>query len=552
MTVKSFKLLDFEHDEYTFFAVCQVDGQQQRCMVWQNGDNYLIKGDSTDGSFKRWKYTLKNDVAENYSLFVSESMKENKGLVQASLKANGLPTDDTNQLLKKIANVTAKQKADKAMEDLLNEVKNIADSYTQDPAKLLELAVFRSQFYNYSLRNILLIEKQIKGAMFVGSFKAFENLGEKLAKAHNQVDERGKLKYFGVKRGAHGAKILVPAEITYICINERRNEWKQFKEATKKQQEDYNAGLLMGRKKLVFKVGTVFDIAQTNIPTEYYPELCSQGYSSEKHSQIADGLQQYIETECNCPVIYTTEYGSALRGSYNQSDIITINANLQDTQKLSTMAHELGHYFMHGHDGNRRFNVTVSQMEMEADIYSIMLQNKFGIAPNDNIKKHFKQHYKQYDRTLQDDIPSIEKLEKIFDYVSSKFSKTYPKIKEYVDKTLLQNAEEVISKDTAEAATSLREIQANSDESIPFYTSILEPDVGERLLDELKKAEIKFASTYSENGVRLAVSSKDKKLLLNTAENIGLKFNEDHSFAMKTTNVDDSSAVAANAPAIGT
>lgn len=50
-------------------------------------------------------------------------------------------------------------------------------NYATDPKELEAFLVFMSQFYDYSLKNQLLIHSQFKGAFGVASFKTFKDWG---------------------------------------------------------------------------------------------------------------------------------------------------------------------------------------------------------------------------------------------------------------------------------------------------------------------------------------------------------------------------------------
>ena len=78
-----------------------------------------------------------------------------------------------------------------------------------------------------------------------------------------------------------------------------------FSQATSAQQEAYKKGELPGRQKMAYKVGHVFDIAQTDFPPEEYPKLLSVGVSSVPHRQLptakAYGLAEARQGRCKSP-----------------------------------------------------------------------------------------------------------------------------------------------------------------------------------------------------------------------------------------------------------
>lgn len=67
-----------------------------------------------------------------------------------------------------------------------------------------------------------------------------------------------------------------------------------------------------------------------------------------------------------------------------------LNDRLEDTQKLSTLAHELGHAVLLHQIGDEK---SEHQKELEADALGIMLESYFGIEPTDSRRRHLAKHY---------------------------------------------------------------------------------------------------------------------------------------------------------------
>lgn len=265
------------------------------------------------------------------------------------------------------ANVADKKK------ELYSLIKDTAENYATDPQSLSELFEFGSRFYNYSVRNNILIKHQNPHATYVQSFNAWKGMED--------VD-------CSVKRGEKGIKVLVPVKCTYLEIED---ELVPLREATKAQAAAHKRGEIESIEKLRFKVGTVFDISQTNFPKERYPELYSMGYQSDQHKEIIRGLTDYSREKFNCPVVTTDLQSIALRGAYSPSrNEISLNALLEDTEKLSTLSHELGHAMVHN---NPNLNKSVARMEFEADAMCIMIQAHCGIEVSDVRKRHLSDNY---------------------------------------------------------------------------------------------------------------------------------------------------------------
>lgn len=275
--------------------------------------------------------------------------------------------------------------------DMLKRVKDIADGFTSKPEELAELLAFHSKFHNYSVNNTMLIYNQNPYANFIGSYVAFNKMN------------------YSVNKGEKSIKILVPQIVTLLKIDDA---WVQLSKATKSQQEQATVGLIKSRQITKFKLGSVFDISQTNCPKEDYPKHFDMGYSSEQHDQVFQGLVNFCNEYCSCEVKLENYKSIVLRGAaYRNQNLITINSLLEDTQKVSTLTHEIGHSLMH-HDNSAEKKPSC-QVELEADAYSVMLQSHLGIEITDTRKCHLADHYKMFLSYLEinkdkENLPSLD------------------------------------------------------------------------------------------------------------------------------------------------
>lgn len=269
----------------------------------------------------------------------------------------------------------------KEMENTCNEkVKNLISSYKSNPALIMDALQFGSKFYSYSPKNMQLIYAQSRGAQYVQSFVEWKNMG------------------YSVKKNEVGLKIWVPVKTTFLNINDN---YVKLSDATKEQKNDFKKGKLEGMVSTRFKLGTVFDIGQTTFPPEQYPELFSVGYPSQFHNDITKGLEDYAKEYVHFDVSMEDLSSISLRGycSPGQQQIV-INSSLKDTQKLSTMSHELGHAIRHGLDDG----LTGARREFEADSLSLMVDAGFGLNTTISRKEHFIQHYNEFKTELQEEL----------------------------------------------------------------------------------------------------------------------------------------------------
>ncbi|MED4886553.1 ArdC-like ssDNA-binding domain-containing protein [Lysinibacillus fusiformis] len=115
---------------------------------------------------------------------------------------------------KKYTAKTAEDKQ-KEIEELSEKMTNQLSSYFVSEEALKEHLAFMSIFYNYSLRNMTLIQSQFMGAQAVGSFKFWQEKG------------------VSVKRGEKGIQLFVPTPVTYL---NRDGEWIQMQYANSKEK----------------------------------------------------------------------------------------------------------------------------------------------------------------------------------------------------------------------------------------------------------------------------------------------------------------------------
>lgn len=289
-------------------------------------------------------------------------------------------------------------KSEERKSEMQKEVINLAESFKENPQNFAEYLKFSSQFYNYSARNSMLIYTQNKGARYCNSFKAFKDMG------------------YSVKSGEHGMKILVPTVKTYLHIGDNLIP---LSKATTEQKAAYKLHQIQSEQKLYFKIGTVFDITQTNCPKEDYPKYLDLGYSSKQHAQIYDSIKKFCEEKLNCPVYENNFNSVVLRGYYIPSvNSISLSGMFDDTTKLSILTHEAGHAIMHNDKEMRQTKRPEAQVEFEADATSVMLQSYFGIEVAESRLRHLSDCYNEMllnkGITSKDVINSLDRAHKAF------------------------------------------------------------------------------------------------------------------------------------------
>lgn len=266
----------------------------------------------------------------------------------------------------------AKEQQDR-LKKIHEEIKNIGKNFQINPEMLSEYYQFASKFYNYSVNNIMLVLSQNPYATFIGSFKFYKDKG------------------YSVKKGEKGLSILVPVTTTLFRCGD---QWNKLSEALPDEKKQIKNGEIETKVIRHFKIGTVFDISQTTIPKELYPQIFSTGYPSQQHAAVYNGVKKYCEQELHCPVGVTDLHSISLYGHYIPSkNIIELNNRLDDSRRLEVLLHEMSHAIVH-RDNEKNANKTIQQIEFEADSLAIMMQKKMGIEISDSTKRHLSAQFK--------------------------------------------------------------------------------------------------------------------------------------------------------------
>lgn len=320
------------------------------------------------------------------------------------------------------------EKAKEQEQEAFKRIREVIDNYREDPEKIREYFQFASNFYNYSSRNVSLIYAQNPNATFVQSFEGWKKMD-----SH-------------IEKGSVGIKILVPVKVTYLNVDDENKI--QLSKASKELKEKYKRGEIEAQSVTRFKVGNVFDISQTNFPKEKYPDLFDMGKKSMKHRAVTNGLIEFAEQEIHCTVSTENLESIALLGFYTPSKHnITLNERMEDTVRLSTMSHELGHALEHW----SMPDTSVAQKEFEGDAISIMIQQRYGIEITEQRARHITGHFKAFEKECCDlcrnklDIKESDVNDTVNQMIQESFSSIFTTFKENIDKIdfHIQKAEEL-------------------------------------------------------------------------------------------------------------
>ena len=260
-------------------------------------------------------------------------------------------------------------------EELMEQLDHAFNSYVEDPNKLNEFLDFSSKFYKYSLRNMMLIQMQKPNAVYVDAYQRYKKRG------------------IHVNRGEKGIKILVPAP--YEVFINKDGELRLKKNATKEEKRQIEQGLIKTESRMSYKLGNVFDLSQTNLPKEKYPEFLHPGQDSTLHDSMFNVILGWAMDELD--ISYDEKSLPVGTFGYIAPDTkeIVLTTGLTSEQRLSTFTHELGHAATL--DWFQKKSIDNSSLiEITADAFSIFMQNRLGLTVDDSRKRHFIKETKTY------------------------------------------------------------------------------------------------------------------------------------------------------------
>ena len=271
--------------------------------------------------------------------------------------------------------------------------------YAAHPEDLKAFLAFMSQFRDYSTKNQLLIRSQFQGANGVGSFKKFKDFG------------------FSVQKGEKGMKIFVPVEIRQFKT--KQDTWKNVSDA-KKEEKDYlttHKKTAETRTRLSFKLGTVFDISQTNAQPADYPTLFPNRkvaftYAGDDLKKLKALLRAYANQQ-GIHVETAKILNSAAKGYYQSAThAIVLSDRNNESETIHTLIHELVHAALHNQEKMSQKEPTLQGtpvLEYQAEMTAYVVAHAFGL----DTKEHSLQYTAQWTKNLE----NVAELEKALEEV---------------------------------------------------------------------------------------------------------------------------------------
>ena len=227
----------------------------------------------------------------------------------------------------------------KIINGLKENINDKIKDFLENSQELKEFIEFRrNNFYDYSIRNNILIYKQDSEATMIAGFKKWQELG------------------YTVNKGAKAIKILVP------LISKRNNEGKE---------EQYVYG---------YRYANVFDIKQTT-PTDKAITIpvidmkLKKGSTKYKITELFKKSKEIVEQYI--PVHIVKEFGI----EKENTDSIEIKKD-----SFVAMSGALIHKFIHYFNHNENTEKSQNQKEIEADIGAMLYGSYFNLDVSDVYK----------------------------------------------------------------------------------------------------------------------------------------------------------------------
>ncbi|MBD5833936.1 toprim domain-containing protein [Weissella confusa] len=282
-----------------------------------------------------------------------------------------------------------KAKTRKQNEAIIQDALAKVKAYKDDPAEIKKYLDFVAIGGSFSPRNSMLIYAQNNDATLVRGYKQWEKDG------------------IQVNKGEKGIKIFgAPTQLrTIVDENGQPIYWRDATDAQKKAAE---AGQLKTTSLNYYPIETVFDVKQTNATLDQLPKLLpnrpidlATDQSVEHLENVYNALIQYAGE--HDVVVYDKQTVAPLRDQIshkgqldnngiakgvfvrnrdeNGKQAILIRDDLPLTDKIATLAHEVGHAALHSTAEASQLSQGVKEVQAEMTSY-VVLKN-MGIEPGE-------------------------------------------------------------------------------------------------------------------------------------------------------------------------
>lgn len=381
-------------------------------MAVKQGISDRVREIIAEGSARKTPETSKEDQRVNHSVTVETRLEEPQEL--DTRQENAPQTFPVEQELDGFSYQTAKA------EELSAQAIKAIRSYAANPEDLKEYLDFMSHFTKYSPRNTALIHEQWRGANAVATYKHWEALGKRMGIGPDDVlggasfeytnERTGKTRIIkneglSVRAGQKGhIKLFKPMMDEMIPVLDETGQqlkndkgypkYKPKKKATAAEEEAIKQGRLEVKSfpkrdlktgKALYKTFTVFELSQTNLKPEKYPNIMPNRHydfdtDKVKTQEVLLGLKDYAD--CLGVSIEKVDMKSNVKGQFNKEDQ-SIQLNDQNTkgEMVGTLIHELAHATLHNPKFKDCYKEEVPKevKELEAEMTSYVTAKHFGL-----------------------------------------------------------------------------------------------------------------------------------------------------------------------------
>ncbi len=269
---------------------------------------------------------------------------------------------------------STRERLDEELKNILSNLKKQAIEKFQSESDLKKFLDNVIKFNNYSYNNQMLIWLQNPNAEYVASFKTFSDLGYKITK------------------GEKGMDILVPSLFYMVKIKLENNNYevKPYSLLTEDEKKIYkdknNDKITFYNEKIGgFKIGTVFDISQTNMPIELIQHQLNPSLEDNRVDGIEDLFIKAIYRD-GFKVKYEEKIGNGAKGYCgHKNKLIVVKKDLGNLMRLKVVVHEYAHALAHTHleNNNKEYKEHRNQYESEAESIAYVVCKYLGLDTKD-------------------------------------------------------------------------------------------------------------------------------------------------------------------------
>lgn len=381
-------------------------------MAVKQGISDRVREIIAEGSARKTPEASKEDQRVNHSVTVEARLEEPQEL--DTRQENAPQTSPVEQELDGFSYQTAKA------EELSAQAIKAIRSYAANPEDIKEYLDFMSHFTKYSPRNTALIHEQWRSANAVATYKQWEALGKRMGIGPDDVlggtnveytnDRTGKTRTIkneglSVRAGQKGhIKLFKPMMDEMIPVLDETGQqlkndkgypkYKPKKKATAAEEEAIKQGRLEVKSfpkrdlktgKALYKTFTVFELSQTNLKPEKYPNIMpNRHYNFDtdkvKTQEVLLGLKDYAD--CLGVSVEKVDMTSNAKGQFNkQNQSIQLNNRNTKGEMVGTLIHELAHATLHNPKFKDCYKEEVPKdiKELEAEMTSYVTAKHFGL-----------------------------------------------------------------------------------------------------------------------------------------------------------------------------